>query len=187
MNRWEKHFSSPRGSYSYSLGIIFFFFAELKQNFIFCDTFCKLQRQKAKLQHTTFQYLTRKNTCNKYASWNKIQGYTVSGILKMSQVLYSAAFLCRGRRGGLFCFLKCCNKPSFHISLEHFWNCITINNLRSVTPSLETIFALLCRSSPSTDWRIIREGRAPSAQAALWNGALPEQACIFSYILWRSL
>lgn len=61
----------------------------------------------------------------------------------MSQVLYSAAFLCGAGKGVVLCFLKSCDKKSFHISLEHFQNCLTMNNLRKVTPSMRVIFALL--------------------------------------------
>ena len=42
--------------------------------------FCKLQRQNAKLQHVTSVF--NQSTWHKYASWNKIKGYTLSGVLQ---------------------------------------------------------------------------------------------------------
>lgn len=41
---------------------------------------CKLQRQNAKLQHVTSVF--NQSTWHKYASWNKIKGYTLSGVLQ---------------------------------------------------------------------------------------------------------
>lgn len=67
------------------------------------------------------------------------------------------------------CFLKCCDKKSFHISLEHFQNRLTINNLRKVTPSLKAIFALL--SMVLIQYRLTHHPIQSStlrAQAALW-------------------
>lgn len=60
----------------------------------------------------------------------------------------------RGARG-VPCLRKCCDGKSFHISLQHFRNCLTINNLGKGTWSWTAVSALLalvgiqCSQAPS--------------------------------------
>lgn len=97
-----------------------------KQMFIFCNTFCKLQRQNAKLQHITFQYLTRVLVIN-MQSWNKIKGYTLSGVLRnVSSFTLCSISVLGQERGVVLCFLKCCDRKPFHILL---WSIFEIAEL----------------------------------------------------------
>lgn len=92
----------------------------------------------------------------------------------MSSILqnFSSFILCSisvwGQEGVVLYFLKCCDKKSFHISLEHFQNYLTINNLRKVTPSLRAIFALLSLVLIQYWWTC-----HPIQSSTLWAQAAP--------------
>lgn len=117
------YFSLGQFVFKHSFFLSFFFFKWNK--FIFSNNFCKLQRQNTKLQHITFQYLTRVLVINTHPETRSKATPRRASYKNVSSFIYSAAFLCGGGRGCLY-FLKCCDKRSFHISLEHFWNCLTI-------------------------------------------------------------
>lgn len=115
---------------------------KMKQSLFSAIPSVNYKGKNAKTTVYNFSIFNR-STYNKYASWNKMKGYTLSGILQNVSSFILCSISARGQEQGGLLVLRAVTKSPFHISLEHFRNGWTINNFRKATPSLKAISALL--------------------------------------------